>query len=402
MKKLYQALLNKRTKINEDEHTAELRRIKEEKEARKKAILEGADFAAGMGLAMDEIIEKTGQWGQVGHDVIMDLRSSLSNFLSDLVLDTRNAFKNLGRNLLQTFMKVITEMAMQYVVVPMVLQPVTSGLQGMLGGTGTGFNMPGLGGIGNLIPDSIMDTALFHYGGTAGFGLGASSVTPMTAGIMGVGQTATNVSLGSMMAAAGPYLAAAGVIYTLFSSGILDSLFGDNAGFGFQTPEATGGFGQMPWSIEDFWVAEGSNGTSMEEMSELTTQLYEGIKEVIEATADQLEGYAALLPREAGKRLKESLAGLEINFPQWGVNEENYQEMIEGILQFAGDEMKRVATPVIAEEFAKIWGTMDWLETIPALSDDNAVRKAYENMLGLYQKMQAEVEAYGQVTVGDC
>ena len=229
----------------------------------------------------------------------------------------------------------------------------------------------------------------------AGLELGASSaiVTPaMEAAGLSAG---TSITLGSIL----PYVGAAAGIFGLLGSGLLDDLFGSNAGWGFQTPETTAGFGQMPWNPADFWTAEGSDGTSLEDMAGTTTALVDAVETAINETADEIEGLGDIMSAGVRDKFLAALDGIEITLPQFGVNEENFSEMINNVAGYVRDEMLRQAAPAIGDALAAQWGTNEWLTAIPAMSDTGAVRADYEALLVAYQKMRAEVDAYGQATV---
>ena len=188
-------------------------------------------------------------------------------------------------------------------------------------------------------------------------------------------------------------------LFGLLGGGLLDSLFGSNAGWGFQTPATSAPWGQTPWTLEDFRVAGGSNGTPLEDLSEITTRLLESIGETIETVTAQVEQFTALVPASVGKKMQAALSTLSIEFEQFGINEENFEEMIQGILQFASDEIKRQAAPVVASGIAETYGTAGWISAVGKMSDDSNLKQSWNETLGWMQKMAAEQAAYGQVTV---
>ena len=329
-------------------------------------------------------------WEQVGQRTFQGIHGAFTGLFTDMFLDTENAFQNFADNLLRIFVNMLAEMAAQQLMI---------NISGLLGGTtgtnaNTGINIP-FGGIGNLIPDSVLNTALLTYGGVDGLTLGAAS-TIVTPAMEAAGLTAgTSITLGSIL----PYVGVAAGLFGLLGGGLLDDLFGSNAGFGFQTPETTAGFGQTPWTVDDFWVAEGSNGTSLEDMAEITTALMDAVEASINETAEEIESLGGIMSVGVRDRFLEALDNITVTLPRFGINEENFSEMMGNVAGFVRDEMLRQAAPAIGDALAAQWGTDEWMSAIPAMSDDSVVRADYEALLVAYQKMRAEVEAYGQATV---
>ena len=329
---------------------------------------------------------------------VSNMGSVYGNFIQDILSDGRASFTDLFSDVLGMWGNMLQQMLAQLITgfSSSVFNSIFGNIftAGTAANANTGFNIP-FGGIGNLIPDSVLNTALLTYGGVDGLTLGAAS-TIVTPAMEAAGLTAgTAITVGSVL----PYVGIAAGLFGLLGGGLLDSLFGSNAGWGFQTPAASAPWGQTPWTLDDFWVAGGSNGTPLEDLSEITTHLLESIGETIETVTAQVEQFTALVPANVGKKMQAALENLSIEFEQFGINEENFEEMIQGILQFASDEIKRQAAPVVATGIAETYGTAGWISAVGNMSDDSDLKQSWNETLGWMQKMAAEQKEYGKVTV---
>ena len=216
---------------------------------------------------------------------------------------------------------------------------------------------------------------------------------------LGIGSLAGGAATGAA-AGLGSWGLAAGLVGVLGLGALAGGLFGgSNAGWGFQTPEATGQWGRNPLNAADFWTAEGSDGTSLEGLSSYISELIDAVDDAIDETVDEIEGLGGMMSSSISRKFLAALDSITITLPQFGLNEENFTEMMGNVAGFVRDEMLRQAAPAIGDALAAQWGTDEWMSAIPAMSDDSAVRADYEELLGLYQRMRAEIEAYGQATV---
>lgn len=152
-----------------------------------------------------------------------EIASRGSNFFADLVFDGKNAFKNLERSLKDFARELIAVFAKRYILnmaASLTNNPSLAALAGQQGQGTLAGSLGNFGTFGSLLSSGggMLASGL----NTIGLGGASQFVGGLTGSIAGPALPGTALAagqgIGSMFAAAGPYLAAAAAVYALYQA----------------------------------------------------------------------------------------------------------------------------------------------------------------------------------------